>query len=55
MKYFKNLLQIVDSKKYFTFKFKEEKQRDSMFTAIETKTNYLTDKPKFYTVDVLGT
>lgn len=55
MKYFRNLLQIVDGKKYYTFEFKEEKERDSMFLAIETKTNYLTDRPRFYTVDVLGT
>ena len=55
MKYFKNLLQIVDGKKYYTFEFKEEKERDAMFLAIETRTSYLIDKPKFYTVDVLGT
>ncbi len=55
MKYFKNLLQIVDGKRYYTFEFKDEKERDAMYAAIEAKTNYLVDKQRFYTVDVLGT
>jgi hypothetical protein len=55
MKYFKNLLQIVDGKRYYTFEFKEEKERDGVYGVIEAKTNYLNDKQRFYTVEVLGT
>jgi hypothetical protein len=50
MKYFKNLLQIVDGKRYYTFEFKEEKERDGLYGVIEAKTNYLSDKQRFYTV-----
>ncbi len=55
MKYFKNLLQVIDHKKYYTFEFREEKERDLVLDAIQKKTSYLMEKKTFSTVDVLGT